>query len=280
MAGTPATLKDNVELIEIDTQTLICHVLGESPFIANRLSQKAKQQLIDPGGRKNAAQRATTLKHDPIAEFRDSPYTIRDPQSPTKLGLMASSFKAAMASAALDMPGATKAKIGRLVYVNGDLTPLYGTPQLSMAIVRSADINKTPDVRTRAVLVEWAATIEVTYAVPMLRQVDVSKLLSAAGQIAGVGDWRPERGKGAFGRFRIVEPENADYQRIIATQGRAVQEHALQFPEPYDDETQELLSWYFGNTAAKGFTPTQLGSALVEQEEGEREPVFSRNGAH
>ncbi len=37
-----------------------------------------------------------------------------------------------------------------------------------MSVVRSADIGKTPDIRTRAILPAWAARITVTYVTPKL----------------------------------------------------------------------------------------------------------------
>jgi len=48
----------------------------------------------------------------------------------------------------------------------------------------------------------------------------------------------------AYGRFDIVDPSSADYQHIIRTQGRAVQLQALDNPDAYDVDTDELYSWF------------------------------------
>jgi hypothetical protein len=60
----------------------------------------------------------------------------------------------------------------------------------------------------------------------------------------GVGDWRPQKGSGTFGRWRIVEPDDKEYLDIIKTGGAEAQQAALDDPAPYDDETEELLGWY------------------------------------
>ena len=133
------------------------------------------------------------------AEFRASPYRLRDDDAPTLIGVPASAFKGAMMTAALDLPGAAKSKIGRLLWGEGDLVPVFCIPEVFLAITRSADINKTPDVRSRAIVPEWAAEIAITYTTPILNETSVINLLAAAGQICGVGDWRPEKGKGTYG---------------------------------------------------------------------------------
>ena len=94
--------------------------------------------------------------------------------------------------AALDLPGARKAQIGRLVQVKEgtyrDLIPIYGEPQLLMSVTRSADMNRTPDIRSRCIIPNWAAQITISFVLPTLRETAVVNLLAAAGITAGVGD--------------------------------------------------------------------------------------------
>src|SRR3990172_776783 len=128
---------------EIHRKHILVSILGTSPYIANRMAEKARHELLNPRGRMNAAEKQTNLKHDPVAEFRASPYTLMDEAAPTLLAGMSSAFKGAMSTAALDLPGTKKAQIGRLVYVEGDYTPIYGVPRLFMSVTRSADMNRT-----------------------------------------------------------------------------------------------------------------------------------------
>src|SRR5690606_32985291 len=104
-----------------------------------------------PKGRKTAAEKASSLKHDPLQEFADSPYIDEDESAPTYLQHLSSAFKNALKGAALDLPGANKSQIGRLTWVNGERVGIYGVPQIFCSVTRSADMNRTPDVRTRAI---------------------------------------------------------------------------------------------------------------------------------
>lgn len=228
-------------------------ILGTTPLIINRMSQKAWFELLAPKGKKTAVEKQSTMKHDPLKEFRDSAYTIADDESPTLIGGPATWFKQAMCSAALDTPGAKKAQIGRLVYIPGELVPIFGVPKVFMAITRSADMNKTPDVRTRCILPEWACRVSVTFTKPVLREQSIANLLAAAGFQSGVGDWRQQKGSASYGSFRIVSPDDADFARITETQGRATQEAAMQTPEAYNDETSEMLAWFEVELKRRGF---------------------------
>ena len=240
--SSPPSTEVVSEVLKVATSSINVSILGTSGLILNRMSEKAKHELLMPKGRKNAAERATTLKHVPIDEYRASAYTLKD--GPTLLALMSTAFKGALRSAALDMPGAKKAQIGRLTYIEGDMVGVYGVPKLFMAIVRSADMNKTPDVRTRAIVPEWACQLRVTYVEPLIRANAVLNLLAAAGITIGVGDGRPEKGAMSYGQFKIVSPDDADFKRIVKDGARKAQVAALESPVCYDDESSSLLSWF------------------------------------
>ena len=244
MAAKKNTAPDSeiTDILKVSTGSVECCIVGTSPLVLNRMSEKAKHELLMPKGRKNATERATTLKHIPIDEYRASAYTLKD--GPTLLALMSTAFKGALRSAALDMPGAKKAQIGRLTYIEGDYVGIYGVPKLFMAIVRSADMNKTPDVRTRAIVPAWACALRVTFVQPLIRAQAVVNLLAAAGITIGVGDGRPEKGAMSYGQFRITTKDDDEFKRILKEGGRKAQQAGLDAPVCYDDETTELLSWF------------------------------------
>lgn len=245
MAVKKNTAPDEItDILKVTTGTFLVHIVGTSPLILNRMSEKAKHELLMPKGRKTAVEKATSLKHLPVEEYRASAYTLKDESNPTFLALLATSFKGALRSAALDMPGAKKAQIGRLTYIAGDYVGIYGVPKLFMAIVRSADMNKTPDVRTRAIVPKWACRFEVTYVQPLIRAQAVANLLAAAGLTIGVGDGRPEKGAMSYGQFRIADKDDPEFLSILKTGGRDAQIAGLESPVCYDDETTELLSWF------------------------------------
>lgn len=248
-----ATKKEaTMEVQEIATNRVEFCILGRTPLILNRMSEKAKYELLFPKGRKTTAQKASSLKHNPHEEFRSSPYTLPDPEAPTLLAHLATSFKAAIRGAGVDIPGATKAQLGRLMWVEGERLPVYGSPRLHMAITRSRDINATPDVRTRCCVPRWATRITLQFVTPQINAKTVGRLLAAAGLIQGVGDWRPEKGSGNFGQFDVVSADDPEFLHVIETGGRDVQTEAMANPVPYDEETEELLSWFYEEADRRG----------------------------
>jgi len=249
--ATKKAVESEVSILEVERATMDFHILGTSPLIMNRMSQKVWHELLAPKGKKTAAEKASGLKHNPIQEFQNSPYIL--PEGPTALAVMATAFKKAMGTAALDMPGAKKAQILRLIYVEGEMVGIYGLPKLFMAITRSADMNRTPDVRTRAILPEWACKLSITFTKPIMRETAIANLLAAAGLQSGVGDWRQEKGSGSYGAFKLVGYDDKDFNRIIKSQGRDEQIEALENPVAYNDETSEMLAWFNIEIEKRGF---------------------------
>lgn len=252
--------KKTAEVAEISIQALaegemhFC-VLGTSPLIFNRLSEKAGRELLLPY-KKTAADKAGSMKHDPISEFRASPYRMSDPKAPTALAVLPSMFKAAMGTAALRTPGAKKTEIEQLVRVRWENLPVYGVPKVLCAITRSADMNRTPDVRTRAILPEWACFLTIKFEKPILREQVIAGLLATAGRVAGICDWRQEKGSGSFGSFRLASADDPDFVRITTKLKREQQEYALDNWEAYNEETGELLAWFGVETQRRGFNAT------------------------
>lgn len=218
-------------------------IIGTTPLFQNRMANKAMQTLLVGGKRKTAADRVQ-LKHDPLKEYRDS----AEPASsgPTALGLRVTAIKGAMCTAALETAGITKSSAQRLLFMPGDLAALYGTPQLRMDVVRSADINRTPDVRSRCYLPRWGAEFEVRYITPQLSLTSVVSLLCNAGVLVGVGDFRQEKGKGSFGAFRVIGDSEKDpeWDDLVKHHGRKAQEAALREPEYADAQTAELMEFF------------------------------------
>jgi hypothetical protein len=260
---------------QLQTNSMVFNILGTTPIICNRMSDKAQRMLLGGGGKKTEAEKKSSLKHNPPQEFRDSPYRIKDPNCPSWIAFPSGSFKASILSAALDTPGVKKAQVGRLAQVKGEYIPVFGKPYLFMSIVRSADINRTPDIRTRAILPRWACQIEVSWIEPLLNAQAIASLLSNAGVLAGVGDWRPEKGKGVYGSFRIVTPDDPDLKEVLG-EGREVQLNAMNRPEAYDEESEALLKWWTETVTQQGKMPateelTDKAAFLDIAEEAEEE---------
>jgi hypothetical protein len=231
-----------IPILEVQTQTIEFYIRGTSPLLYNRVTEKAWRELLLPAPKKNRGERASTLKHNPLEEFRASAY--KSPTGPTYLVIPKLNFKAAARNAALDIPGAFKTQIGRLTYVEDGYFPIYGMPYIHMGIVRMADTNRTPDVRTRAILPRWATKIALTIVRPRLTDRGLANLVGMSGVTNGIGDWRQEKGSGSYGQFRIVNADDEEWHAIVATGGRDAQVEAMRDPTAYNEETEELLAWY------------------------------------
>jgi hypothetical protein len=241
MAKSPEKTKQ-IDIQQIRMGGVSVWIVGTTPLIMHRFATKAWHELLLPSQTKNRAERAETLKHDPLAEFRGCLYQNRSENEPTLVHFPSGAFSKAIAAAALDIPGASKSQMLRLVSISSEQVNVFGTPVLGMDMVRSSDMNKTPDVRTRPYFPEWACKLDIDYVSTLINQTQIFNLVGAAGLIVGLGDYRPQRG-GVFGKFRIAAPDDPALLHILK-QDRAVQVAAVREPSFYNDDSAELYSWY------------------------------------
>lgn len=245
---------ETIVVAEVQQGRVNAVLVGRTPLLLHRMAQKAWRELLLPSGRKTSADKAANMKHNPLEEFRGSAHQLAD--GPTLLGFPAAGVKRAIASAALDMPGSvSKAKIGRLVWVAGEHLAVYGRPQVFMTVVRMADINRTPDVRTLAIVPRWAIPVSVEFVEPLLNPTTILNLLIAAGMYIGIGDGRNEKGKLSYGQFRVIstaEAQGDEEVQQIFSEAREAQTVAMETPEPYNEETSELLSWFDAEVKTRG----------------------------
>jgi hypothetical protein len=261
-----------VSISEIRMGEISFCVLGTTPVVLNRLSEKSKQLLLLPKRKTNRAGLEQTLKHDPLQEYRDSVYQNKSPGAPTRILLHGGAFKRALADVALDIPGAAKATIGRLTSIKETMINLYGEPELMMAVVRQAGIVKSPDIRTRAVIRNWACKITVGYVSSVISREDVTNLLAASGIIIGVGDWRPQKGAGSFGMFRLCDPKDEEWNSIVQTGTAAAQDEALANPNFYDADTEDLVLWYLDEVKRRSAEPEAPSKTRGSRDRGGKLP--------
>jgi hypothetical protein len=235
--------EETIEILQIEKVKVSLYILGTTPLLMNRMSKKTRETLLlPPLPMRNRAARAEKLKHEPIAEFNEAVYRCQADDAPTLIHVPNGAFKKAIAQAALDIPGATKAQIGRLVSVTDPTVHLFGKPYLHMCPVRPP--GQAPDIRTRAIFPQWACKVTFGFIRRLISERDVLNLVAAAGVITGVGDGRPEKGALDFGQWDVVSANDKDWNRIVKSQGRKVQVEAMNSPQAYDAEAEELLAWF------------------------------------
>ena len=251
MAVKKAEKSGGLEIHALKTGRVKLRIIGNTPLYFNAMSVKAMRTLLVGGGKKTAAEKRE-IKHDPEAEFRASVYKTKT--GPTLLCFPAPGIKSAMSTAALETAGVTKSSVQRLIFLPEAKVKIWGKPFLKMDVVRSADMNRTPDVRTRAFLPQWCSEIDIQYVQPTLSKHSVFSLLTNAGIMCGIGDFRQEKGKGSFGTFSVyadnISSEDQEIWDEITKQGRDVQQAAMDAAmdqaECYDEETEALMEFLVG----------------------------------
>lgn len=216
-------------------------LIGTTPMYMNSMSIKAKRDLLIGGSKKTAAQKKE-IKHNPEQEFRDSAH--KKAHGDTLLCFPAPGVKSAMATAALETAGVTKSSVQRLIFLPEQKIQVWGKPYLKMDVVRSADMNRTPDIRTRCYLPRWVAEVDIAFTMPTLSAHAIVSLLSNAGAIVGLGDFRQEKGRGSFGTFAVAGDDLGEWQAYwddVTSEARAVQQAAMDAPECADEDTIELM---------------------------------------
>lgn len=194
----------HVAIRNLDIRPLKFMIIGESPLISHRWSEKAKRLMLDKQMKKAVIKEAK----DPEEQFTESLYTLNGgtPAFP------ADAFKAAAVRGAKAL-GIVMTDARSAFFVHGeyserdlrDLIPIEGTVAMREDMVRLE--NGVADIRYRAQLWPWKATITVSHNASVLSREQIVNMFNAGGFGCGVGEWRPSSG-GTFGRFKIAEPSD------------------------------------------------------------------------
>jgi hypothetical protein len=190
-----------INLQRIERQTAYIDIIGTSPLIVHRWTEKAKQMMLDAQqGRKVPKQ-----PKDPIADYEGSMYKLPDGSH----GFPTLGFKAATVTGAGRTYGKsvkmTELRIALSFITDGigvggeQLTRITGEPMMREDMVRVG--MGTADLRYRAQYSDWSARLTIRY-MPHLIDIDTVTALVDAGGINGVGEWRPER-DGISGTYEV-----------------------------------------------------------------------------
>lgn len=207
MPAAKATGTNIIEIPRIDAETLIVPIVGTSPLIIHRFSEKAKKQMLDAmQGRKTPKQ-----AKDPEAEYEAAFYrTLAEEGEEERYGLPVIAFKAATIGGARFFAGVTMTLLRQVLFFRGDvgvdgqqLAIIDGIPKMREDVVRVG--NGGTDLRYRPEFSEWKTELRVTYVTSQLTQASVLSLIDAGGMGVGVGEWRPEK-KGDMGTY-MIDPE-------------------------------------------------------------------------
>lgn len=194
---TTDTAQINID--KIDAEHLLVPIVGTTPLIVHRFSEKAKRLMLDNmQGRKSPKE-----AKNPEAEYDAAFYRLKD----GRYGFPAIAFKAATIGGCRFYASVTMTGLRQTVFFRGEagadgqqLVALNGEPHMREDVVR---VNRGgSDLRYRPEFAEWSTTLEVIYVRAMLTRASVLSLIDAGGMGVGVGEWRPEK-DGDFGCYQI-----------------------------------------------------------------------------
>lgn len=194
MAAAKPKTEANVEIPQIVVQRFEIKIIGDSPLITHKWSEKAKRQMLDKQ-MKNPT-KAKEAK-SPEQDYEDSIYRDADGD----FAFPSIAFKSAIVSACRFTDGMKMTVIRGGLHIEGEFVKIIGKPAPREDMVRVG--MGTADIRYRAEYQQWSANIMVAVNTQVLSFGQVVNLLNLAGFGVGVGEWRPEK-NGPYGRFHVA----------------------------------------------------------------------------
>jgi hypothetical protein len=192
MAATSTT---TVTLPPLQIETVNVTLIGDTPLIVHRWSEKAKKQMLDKQMKKASAGKEAK---DPERDFRESLYVLED----GTYGFPIIGFKAAAVTACTSIGSMTKVAARQAFHVDGEFAVIEGDePHMREDMVRVG--MGTADIRYRGEFKNWWTTISVKFNANVMSAEQILNLMQTAGFAVGVGEWRPEK-DGQFGRFHVA----------------------------------------------------------------------------
>jgi hypothetical protein len=191
-------VRAEIALPRMNLQAIDITVIGDSPYISHKWSDRIKQKMLAKMlGQADVGREPK----DPEREFEESIYRMAD--GTPAIPVMA--FKRAITSAGRFVQNLKMTEIRGAVHLvsHGELLPIQGAaPEMREDVVRVN--NSAPDIRYRAQFKDWRVKLTVKFNANAISAEEVVNLFRVAGFAVGVGDWRPEC-NGPFGTFRLAE---------------------------------------------------------------------------
>lgn len=209
-----------------------------SPLIVHAWGRKAIHQMLGD-------HMGYTMELEDKRPFEDFVECLYSDKRTGELTLRSVMFKNSMIEALRHLRPARKEEevrkmdAGEGITIVGEMSPLYGFPTNRLDPVKVGNFpNTTADLRFRPEFVQWAAVLRFRHNPDVITKESILNLLIMAGEMVGVGEWRPGR-KGPNGLFQVVgAPKQAE--EVLQALGR----HKVSDLTPDNTCTTALLREY------------------------------------
>lgn len=191
---------------ELKTQRVLLHVVGMTPgLIENRFSERTQKIMEDLQTQEAGSRRTKSGREprNPQQEFEDATY--RDEKG--RLYVPGLWFKRSLVIAAMRFAGDKGTQAEGAFQVDEEM--LYLEDTTSEPIKRTdrvvlAGQSHVTSLAYRPQFLHWSLVLPLTVVTSFISVNKVLEWAALAGQMVGVGSWRPEK-KGIYGRFFCQE---------------------------------------------------------------------------
>lgn len=186
-----------VILKEINIQGFTVVIVGTSPLIVHKWSEKAKTMMRDKGAGKKTKDRSA---RDPAADAKDATYFTAGGE----YAIPVLALKSAIITAAHKDIGIEKTLVRKALFLRSG-SDMMLPMECSEPIIREDCVRVgmgSADLRYRPQFDKWSVHVSLEFDADLLQPTDIVNLFDRAGFGVGICEWRPEKG-GEFGRFRV-----------------------------------------------------------------------------
>ena len=199
-----------VELLPINISEFEVKVVGTSPLIVHRFSEKAKKQIEDK--QQKRAKQAKEAR-DPHEEYLASLYVFPGDVAGVqgaRYGIPAVWFKLAMVGACRYSDGLTMTSARGAFHVMGESPDSGGLVKLHYSELRMREDAVTigmgsRDLRYRREFSNWSVKLKIRYNASCVTPDQLVNLLNTSGFGCGIGERRPSQGcSDQFGMYSVA----------------------------------------------------------------------------
>ncbi len=206
-----------LSLQNIELHQIVVPIMGDSPLLVHRFSEKAKKQMRDKQTGKGQQKKAAK---DVVQDFLDS-FEVNGPDRPeayvddrevqraravagSPFAMKATCFKCAIVGAVRHADGMKMTNTWGAFHVIGEFVNIITgeDPVMREDVVRLAGPGGVADLRHRGEFRKWSADLSIRYNARSITPDQLVNLINIAGFSSGVGEWRPER-HGQMGMFSV-----------------------------------------------------------------------------
>ena len=207
MAKKVITTDQPIELPAMNIKLAEIFLIGDSPLISHKWSEKSKKEIRDKQQKK--AKTAKDIR-DPNAEFEDSLYHIEG----GGYGFPAVAFKAAAVNACSHVDGITKVHARGAFHIMCELVTIEGDKPIQREDMVRVGMG-VADLRYRGEFKKWHCKIPVRFNANVLSLEQITNIFDTAGFSTGVGEWRPQK-NGDYGMFHVARGKDENKLREAA----------------------------------------------------------------